>query len=118
MRTVGRSLALALALVTVLAGCAAGTQTALAPVETVEVTMPPSYRFDPVAIRVPAGTTVTWHNTDNFTHGVHVDGGSFSTLSLKPGESGTMTFDQPGEYAYVCPYHAQNMKGTISVVAR
>ena len=80
--------------------------------------MPPSYRFAPVAIQVPAGTTVTWHNTDNFTHGVSVTGGAYPVLSLAPGQSGTITFEQPGEYPYVCQYHAQNMKGTVTVVAR
>ena len=80
--------------------------------------MPPSYRFDPVAIQVPVGTTVTWRNTDNFSHSVSVAGGDFPMLELPPGESGAITFDQPGEYAYVCTYHAQDMKGTVSVVER
>src|SRR5688572_105124 len=117
VRATGLSLALALALVTVLAGCASATS-AQAPVESAEVTMPPSYRFDPVAIQVPVGTTVTWRNTDNFTHSVSVVDGGFPELSLAPGQSGTITFDEPGEYAYVCTYHAQDMKGTVSVVER
>jgi plastocyanin len=110
-------LLLALTLVVMLSGCAAAGS-ALAARETAQVTMPPSYRFEPVAIRVPAGTTVTWRNTDNFTHSVRVTDGDFPELSLKPGESGTLTFDQPGEYAYVCTYHAQEMKGTVSVAER
>ena len=40
------------------------------------------------------------------------------TLSLPPGQSETLKFDQPGVYTYVCPYHAQNMKGTVTVVNR
>jgi len=118
VRTTGLSLALVLALATVLAGCASAARTAQALVESAEVTMPPSYRFDPVAIQVPVGTTVTWRNTDNFTHSVSVVDGGFPTLDLAPGQSGTITFDQPGEYAYVCTYHAQNMKGTVRVVER
>jgi plastocyanin len=109
--------ALALALV-LLAGCAAQPSAAAAPVETAEVSMPPSYRFDPPAIQVPAGTTVTWRNADNFTHSVSISGGTFPFLSLSPGQLGTISFDQPGAYDYVCTYHAQDMRGTIIVVAR
>ncbi len=111
-------LILALALAIVLAGCASAVSNAQAPSQTNQVTMPPSYRFDPVAIRVTAGTTVTWRNTDNFSHSVSVAGGEFPMLDLPPGASGTITFDQPGEYAYVCTYHAQDMQGTVRVVER
>ena len=117
MRTIQLVLALAVIIV-LLAGCAAQTSAAAAPVETAQVTMPPSYRFDPPAIQVPAGTTVTWRNSDNFTHSVSVSGGAFPLLNLSPGQSGTITFDQPGAYDYVCTYHAQDMQGTIIVVAR
>ena len=102
----------------VLPGCAAQTSTVDAPVETAQVTMPLSYRFDPPRIQVPAGTRVSWRNTDNFTHAVSVSGGEFPFLSLSPGQSGSLTFDQPGTYDYVCTYHAQDMRGTIIVVGR
>ena len=111
-------LILALALVIVLAGCASEVSNAQAPTETNQVTMPPSYRFDPVAIQVPVGTAVTWRNTDNFTHSVSVVDRGFPVLDLAPGQSGTITFDQPGEYPYVCTYHAQVMKGTVIAVER
>jgi plastocyanin len=104
--------------IVLLAGCAAQTSAAAAPVETAEVSMPPSYRFDPPAIQVPAGTTVTWRNSDNFTHSVSVVDGKFPFLNLPPGQSGAITFDQPGAYNYICTYHAQDMKGTVIVVAR
>jgi plastocyanin len=107
-----------LAIVVLLAGCEVQTNAAAAPVETAQVSMPPSYRFDPPAIQVPAGTTVTWSNSDNFTHSVSVNGGAFPFLNLPPGQSGAITFDQPGTYDYVCTYHAQNMKGRVIVVAR
>jgi len=79
--------------------------------------MPPSYLFDPPAIRIPAGTTVTWRNSDNFTHSVSITGGPLPVLNLSPGQSGQMTFDQPGTYPYICTFHAQNMQGTVIVVA-
>ena len=80
--------------------------------------MPPSYQFDPPAIKIPAGTTVTWRNADNFTHSVSISRGAFPFLTLSPNQSGSIPFDQPGAYDYVCTYHAQDMQGTIIVVAR
>jgi plastocyanin len=105
-------------IIALLAGCAAQPSAEAAPVETAQVSMPPSYRFDPPAIQVPAGTTVTWRNSDHFTHSVSVAGGKLPFLNLPPGQSGAITFDQPGAYDYVCTYHAQNMKGRVIVVAR
>lgn len=60
---------------------------------------------------------MTWHNSDNFTHSVKVLTGDFPFLNLPPGQSGSITFSQPGEYDYVCTYHTQNMKGKVLVVA-
>jgi plastocyanin len=117
MRTLLLIAALAAA-IGLLAGCAAQPSAAAAPVETAEVSMPPSYRFDPPAIQVTAGTTVTWRNSDHFTHSVSISGGAFPFLSLSPGQSGTIPFDQPGTYNYICTYHAQDMQGAIIVVAR
>ena len=117
MRTIQLVPALAVIIV-LLAGCAAQPSAAAAPVETAQVTMPPSYRFDPPAIQVPAGTTVTWRNSDHFTHSVSVAGGKLPFLNLPPGQSGALTFEQPGAYSYICTYHAQDMQGAIIVVAR
>lgn len=97
-----------------LAGC--GAASAQAPAETAHVRLPPSYRFDPPVIRVPAGTRVDWRNDDNFTHAVNVVSGGLPALNLVPGQSGEITFEQPGEYDYICTYHAQNMKGKVIVV--
>ena len=117
MRTLVAVLALAAA-TALLGACASPARGAQAPVQTAEVTMPPSYRFEPVSIQVPAGTAVTFRNTDNFTHSVSVtSGGAFPYLDLPPGKSGQITFSQPGTYDYVCTYHAQNMKGNVTVTA-
>jgi plastocyanin len=97
------------------AGCARGGSAA--PVATARVEMPPSYRFAPAVITVPAGTTVVWHNADHFTHSVSVLGGGFPFLNLRPGQSASLTFARPGVYEYVCTYHAQNMKGRVVVTA-
>jgi len=98
-----------------LAGCAGPAATAAEPVNTSSVDLPPSYRFDPQVIQVTAGTTVTWTNHDNFTHAVQLQDGVVH--AMQPGQSVALAFDTPGTYAYVCTFHAQNMRGTIVVTA-
>ncbi len=85
------------------------------PVATNEVNLPPSYRFEPAAITVPDGTTVTWTNNDNFTHNVRLldDGGD--VLELPPGESVSFTFTGPGEHRYDCSFHPSDMSGVVIV---
>jgi len=114
MRFVSR-LALLVILV-VIVGCASSA--AAKPVNTTHVEMPPSYRFDPTVIQVPVGATVTWHNSDNFTHSVHLLDGSNVDKVARPGESISVTFAKAGEYRYECSFHPQDMKGTVIVVAR
>lgn len=107
-------LLLVFAAVLALSACA-GTTAEADPVATNEVDLPPSYKFVPEAITVPAGTEVTWTNNDNFTHSVRLldDGGD--VLIAKPGESVTHTFEGPGEHHYDCSFHPQDMKGMVIV---
>lgn len=86
-------------------------------VATSVVDLPRSYRFSPAAIAVPTDTTVTWTNSDNFTHSVQFLDGGLPTepLLMQPGASATFTFDQPGTYSYQCHLHPQNMRGTVTV---
>jgi plastocyanin len=87
-------------------------------VATAAVSMPPSYRFDPVAIEVPAGKAVTWTNSDHFGHNVHVLGAAeWQSDVLAPGDSVSFTFADPGEYAYQCDLHPQDMMGKVIVAA-
>ena len=103
---------LALALVLVAAGCGGGGGSA-EPVATTEVAMAKSYRFEPKAISVDAGDTVTWTNDDNFTHTVQVDGQEDHEVDR--GDSVSITFDEPGTYHYVCTLHRRDMDGTVTV---
>jgi len=98
-----------------LSGCA--SQAAAEPVATDHVDMPPSYKFVPEAITVVDGTTVTWTNSDNFTHSVRLidDGGD--VMVVKPGESVSYTFTGVGEHKYDCSFHPQDMKGVVIVTA-
>jgi plastocyanin len=93
------------------AGCG-GSDTSK-PVATTEVEMVKSYRFDPKAIEIKAGDTVTWTNEDNFTHTVQVEGQEDHKVGQ--GESVEITFDKPGTYHYVCTLHSQDMDGTVIV---
>lgn len=100
-----------------IAGCGAGGDAAASAVATDQVDMPPSYRFAPVAIQVQAGTSVTWTNSDNFTHSVLFDGESEPIALLKPGETASRTFETAGTFPYVCSLHPQDMTGVVEVTA-
>jgi len=96
-----------------LAGCA--TTGPAAPVATNHVDLPPSYLFSPSAITVTAGTTVTWRNSDNFTHSVRLIEANRIVGIMHPGQSVTFIFTAPALYHYDCSFHPQNMKGTVTV---
>jgi plastocyanin len=72
------------------------------------------FDYDPKAITVQAGTTVTWTNSDDAAHTATAEDGSFDTGTLDRGDSKTVSFDEPGTYAYYCRFHAF-MKATVEV---
>jgi plastocyanin len=73
------------------------------------------FAFSPTAISVPAGTAVTWTNSDATTHTVTSDDGTtFDCRPLSAGTSMTFTFATAGTYAYHCAIHP-TMKATITV---
>ena len=114
----GLPLVLAAAAALVLAGCApSGSAAVGSPVATSAVDLPPSYRFAPASISVAAGATVTWTNSDHFTHSVQfLDGGlPADPLVMDPGQVVTFAFDAPGTYRYRCHLHPQNMIGSVTV---
>jgi plastocyanin len=115
MRRLGAALLAGALLVT---GCASSSSGAGAsPIVTDHVDLPKSYRFEPAAIQVVAGTTVTWTNDDNFTHSVALEGQTSPVGIMKPGEAVTHTFTAPGSYPYICTFHPQDMRGVVEVVA-
>lgn len=99
------------------AGCA-GSAGAAQPVDTNQVTAVKSYRWEPKVIRVPAGTTVTWRNDDNFSHSVRLLSGDRTPHLMQPGQSVSLTFDTPGEYPYECSLHPREMQGKVIVIPR
>ncbi|MBU6429277.1 MAG: cupredoxin domain-containing protein [Cyanobacteria bacterium REEB65] len=74
------------------------------------------FAFNPQSLTVKAGTAVTFTNKDSVGHTVTPDNAGEFTGSgtLTGGQSQTITFAQPGTYAYHCSIHP-SMTGTIVV---
>jgi plastocyanin len=72
------------------------------------------FAFDPNALEIAAGTTVTWTNNDGPSHTVTADDGSFDSGTMANGASFSFTFDTPGTFTYHCAIHP-NMTATIVV---
>lgn len=72
------------------------------------------FAFGPETLEIPAGTTVRFVNEDSAAHTATAKDGSFDTGNIDGGASAEVTFDEPGEYTYVCAYHSR-MTGTIVV---
>lgn len=97
------------------AACSTRAERGAHPVAARRVDLPKSYRFAPAAITVPAGVTVTWTNSDVFTHSIRLidDGGT--ELVMKPGDSTRFAFTRPGLHRYDCSLHPHDMRGTVLV---
>lgn len=99
-----------------LLGCTTGAGRA-SPVVTDQVDMPRSYRFSPASIQVEVGATVTWTNSDNFTHSVVLEAEPDPIATLRPGEAASHTFETAGRFPYVCSLHPQDMTGVVEVIS-
>ena len=72
------------------------------------------FSFAPVALTVPAGTTVTWINDDDEPHTVVESDALFKSHALDTGDKFSFTFTTPGKFQYFCTIHA-HMVGTVVV---
>ena len=102
----------------ILVACGSSSNSPDAQVHATSVDMPKSYRFAPADIVVDLGATVTWTNSDNFTHSVEFRDGGLPTepMVVEPGGAPvTFTFAQAGTYHYQCSFHPTNMQGTVTV---
>jgi plastocyanin len=63
------------------------------------------YVFQPMRIKVKAGSSVTWTNNGKEAHAATAQDGSWTTGEVAPGKSATVKFDKPGKYTYVCKDH-------------
>jgi plastocyanin len=73
-----------------------------------------NFSFQPAAITISVGTTVTWTNNDSAGHTVTADDGSFKSDKLGSGATFSQTFATAGTFAYHCSIHS-SMKGTVTV---
>jgi plastocyanin len=93
------------------------TQIAAAPAEPATIR---TFQFQPKAIEIRAGTTVTWTNDDNIDHTVtsgtpDAPLGNFDSGGFGKGQSFSAGFQTPGEYAYFCARH-KSMRGMVMVL--
>lgn len=108
-----------------LAGCTFGKDDANPAVKMIEMT------FQPAALTIKLGQTVTWTNRSSFVHTVTTDPGKvkdptrvsgpagaavFDSGNIAPEERWSQTFTVAGTYAYCCaPHELTGMVGTIVV---
>jgi plastocyanin len=72
-----------------------------------------NFDFSPMTMTVPAGTTVTWKNTDGEPHTVTSVDGLFRSGALDENDTFKFKFDKPGTYKYVCSIHPKMMAAII-----
>jgi plastocyanin len=73
-----------------------------------------AFAFAPPTITAKVGQQVTWENHDPAEHTVTAEDGGFDSGTMAQGATYKTTFDQPGEYRYICALHP-GMRGTVVV---
>lgn len=72
--------------------------------------------YQPAAVTVTLGSTVTWSHADGFfVHTVTADGGAFASPNLAEGDLFTQTFTTTAVYSYHCSFHP-GMVGVVNVL--
>ena len=72
-----------------------------------------SFAFLPAKVSASVGKALTFLNSDDTPHQISVANGPRTNVFLR-GQKASLTFDKPGEYAYICGLHP-SMKGVIEV---
>ena len=63
------------------------------------------FAYSPEPVRVRAGESIAWTNSDAAPHTVTARDGSWGSEILQKGEPWVTTFDEPGVYVYICELH-------------
>lgn len=94
-------------------GCTYGPKTQTQPVapNTVEIK---GFAFNPEALTIVKGTTVTWTNLDGASHTVTGIGNDLNSQTLGQGQTYGFTFNETGTFEYQCNIHP-SMKGKVIV---
>lgn len=121
MRTDGSRLApwLAFAIAAVaLAGCATPPADDALTVHAIGGQGQHTDRFEPASLHVAVGDTVTF-KVDSGAHTVDFEEmagvSSLQSGNLDEGATHTVTFTEPGTFAYRCAYHVPGMVGSVVV---
>lgn len=72
------------------------------------------FTFSPDTVTVPAGSSLTFTNSDGTTHTATALDGDFDTGDIAGGSTASVTLDEAGEIDYRCEIH-QSMTGTVVV---
>jgi plastocyanin len=73
-------------------------------------------RFQPNALNIAVGSTVTWTNNGNNIHTLTSADGLFDSGGLLGGQSFSFTFQKAGTYRLICRQHGLNgMAGSVIV---
>jgi plastocyanin len=73
-----------------------------------------NFIFGPQTVTVPAGTTVTWTNSDDIPHTAVSTDGVFKSKVMDTDEKFSYTFTKAGTFPYYCSIHPK-MTGTVVV---
>jgi plastocyanin len=74
-----------------------------------------SMQFDPMRLRLHAGSAVTWRNRDQVAHTVTAADNSWTSPLIEAGGTYRHVFTTPGQYAITCTPHP-TMKMIVEVV--
>jgi plastocyanin len=103
---------LSLTLASALLATVLGAAPSLAATETVTIN---NYTFTPATLTVHPGDTVIWSNQDSIPHtATSIDGKSFDSGTIDPGDNWKFVFSKAGRFDYKCSIHP-DMRGTIIV---
>ena len=78
------------------------------------------YANNPMTITIAAGDRVRFVNDGEIDHNARsgsdpVEDGTWGSPDIAPGESWSITFEQPGNYDYFCSLHPTLMPGSVTV---
>lgn len=112
---INRFAALVLLLVVVVSACSSssdGTTTGPVPAGTVVSIV--NFDFEPSAVDLAAGETITFVNNGTASHTSTAVDGLWDSGTLAPGESFDVTIAETGELPFFCNIHP-SMEGTLNV---
>lgn len=98
------------------AGTASAPMSAAAGSGTTDTIKIVDFVYDPSPATVKAGQRISIPNADAAPHTITDEGSgkAFDSGTIKGKATGSVTFDKPGTYTYICEFHPF-MKGEVTV---